>query len=456
MEIADIVQKQKDFFATGITLSYSFRKQAIEKIERSLHNHESDIIEALRLDLGKSPFESYLSEIGMVYDELHYVKKHLRKWMKKEKVKTTLANFRGRSWRIASPFGNVLIMSPWNYPILLTLDPLIAAIASGNTVVLKPGSYSKNVSLILEKIFKEIFSSEYVAVILGGRQENQTLLDQKFEYIFFTGSPSVGHLVQEKASVHLTPVTLELGGKSPTIVDETADIAISARRIVFGKLLNCGQTCVAPDYFLVQHSIKDRLVAAIIEEIRKQYGDDPLKNPAYGKIINEKHFERIFNLIDQKKVIFGGTANSSTNQICPTVLDNVTLEDAVMKEEIFGPIFPIITYDNDDELVGIINKNPTPLAFYIFTKRKSFANYLIEHVSFGGGCINDCIVHLASPYMPFGGVGNSGMGSYHGRWGFETFSHYKSIHQKFYHPDLNVRYQPGSDKKLSFLKKILK
>lgn len=302
----------------------------------------------------------------------------------------------------------------------------------------------------------EIFPPEYVAVVLGGRKENNELLDQKFEYIFFTGSTTVGRLVQEKASVHLTPITLELGGKSPTIIDHTADVKLAAQRTVFGKYLNCGQTCVAPDYFLVHKSIHDDFVAAVKEEIVKQFGENPLDNPNYGKIINEKHYERLMGLITKEKVVFGGIGKPETNQIMPTVLDHVTMDDPVMGEEIFGPIMPIIVYEKDSELEEIIAHNPTPLAFYLFTKRKDFADYLIQKVSFGGGCINDVIVHLATNSMPFGGVGDSGMGAYHGKWGFDTFTHYKSIHEKKACPNLTIRYQPYSKAKLKLVKMFLK
>ncbi|MGI6713726.1 MAG: aldehyde dehydrogenase [Bacilli bacterium] len=456
MDIQNIVLQQKKFFATGKTLSYEFRINALKKLEQAIKKYEKDIYQVLRADLGKSEFEAYLTEVGMVYSGLHHTMKKLKKWMKPEKVRTPLANFRGSSYRQPSPYGNALIMSPWNYPILLTLDPLVFALAAGNTAVVKPGSYSKNVSELLAKMLGEIFPSEYVAVVLGGRKENTELLDQKFEYIFFTGSTTVGRLVQEKASVHLTPITLELGGKSPTIIDATADIQLAAQRTVFGKFLNCGQTCVAPDYFLVHKAIHKEFVAAVKHEIVKQFGEEPLKNENYGKIINTKHYERLLGLINQEKVVIGGKGNPETNQIEPTVLDNVTLDDAVMGEEIFGPIMPIIVFEKDEEIEEIIAHNPTPLAFYLFTKRKDFAKYLTRKVSFGGGCINDVIVHLATNNMPFGGVGESGMGAYHGKWGFDTFTHYKSIHKKEAWPNLTIRYQPYTKKKLNLVKKFLK
>lgn len=456
MEIEQLVVEQRKFFATGKTLSYDFRIDALTKLKEGIETMKDEILNALKADLGKSAFEGYMTEVGMALDELHFVKKNLKKWMKKERVKTSLANFRARSYRIPSPLGNVLIMSPWNYPFLLTIDPLIDALAAGNTAILKPGSYSANVSLVIKKLVESIFPPEYVAVVLGGRAENQKLLDQKFDYIFFTGSKDVGHLVQEKASVYLTPITLELGGKSPCIVDETANLKVAATRIVFGKFLNCGQTCVAPDYLLVHKSVKEELVGYLKKEVVKQFGEKPLDNPNFGKIINHKHFERLLGLIKDEKIIIGGENNPSADRIAPTILDNITLASPVMGEEIFGPILPILTYEKDQDIETIISANPTPLAFYLFTTRKDFADYLTHKVSFGGGCINDTIVHLASSHMPFGGVGTSGMGGYHGKFGFDTFSHYKSILNKAYSPDLTLRYQPYNKNKFKLIKMFLK
>lgn len=456
MEIEQLVVEQRKFFATGKTLSYDFRIDALNKLKKGIETMQEEILAALKTDLGKSAFEGYMTEVGMALDELHFVKKHLKKWMKKKRVRTSLANFRATSYRIPSPLGNVLIMSPWNYPFLLTIDPLIDALAAGNTAVVKPGSYSANVSLAIKKLVESIFPPEYVAVVLGGRAENQKLLDQKFDYIFFTGSKEVGHLVQEKASVHLTPITLELGGKSPCIVDETANLKVAAARIVFGKFLNCGQTCVAPDYLLVHASVKNQLIEYLVTEVKKQFGEKPLDNPNFGKIINHKHFERLLGLIKDETIIIGGENNPSADRIAPTILDNITLDRPVMGEEIFGPILPILTYEKDEDIETIIAANPTPLAFYLFTTRKDFADYLTHKVSFGGGCINDTIVHLASTTMPFGGVGTSGMGGYHGKFGFDTFSHYKSILNKAYTPDLVLRYQPYTKGKFKLIKWFLK
>ena len=323
---------------------------------------------------------------------------------------------------------------------MLTIDPLIDAIAAGNTVMVKPSAYSPYTSQIIEEILTNVFPKEYVSVILGGRKENQALLEEKFDYIFFTGSPYVGHEVMSKASVHLTPVTLELGGKSPCIVDETANIKLAARRIVFGKYLNLGQTCVAPDYIYVHTSVKDKLIHEVIQEIKRQYQD----LSSYGKIINEKHFDRISKLLDPNKIVYGGKTNRETLKIEPTIMDHVSWDDAVMQEEIFGPIMPILTFTNFEDCINIIKEKPSPLALYLFSSNKTRVDMVTHSVPYGGGCINDTIIHLATSNMPFGGVGNSGMGGYHGKEGFKTFTHYKSIVDKKTWLDLPIRYQPYS------------
>lgn len=456
MEIEKLVTLQKNFFKSGTTLSMSFRREALRKLHAKIEAMEPEILEALHADLGKSALEGYMTEVGIALDEIHFMEKNLRKLMRSKRVKTPLANFRSHSFMKPSPYGNVLIMSPWNYPFQLTMDPLIDAIAAGNTAIIKPGSYSANTSLVLKKLIDETFPEEYVSVVLGGRAENQALLDQKFDYIFFTGSKAVGREVEAKAAVHLTPITLELGGKSPTIVDETANLKLAATRLVFGKFINCGQTCVAPDYLLVQKDVKAKFLGYVVEEIKKQYGDKPLENLNYGKIINEKHFIRLLGLINTEKVIIGGQSNHDTLKIAPTVVDDITLDRPVMGEEIFGPILPVLTFDKFDEIYEIIDHNPTPLALYLFTNDKKRKKEVISRVSFGGGCINDTIIHVASTAMPFGGVGESGMGGYHGLEGFRTFTHYKSIVDKKLFPDLTLRYQPYTKSKEKIIKAILK
>ncbi len=441
-EITSIVENQRAYFSTGETLLVKNRINALKKLKNALESNNERFAEALKKDLGKSEFEAYMCEMGMALSEISFMLKHIRSYAKNKKVRTPLAQFASKSYQKPSPYGVTLIMSPWNYPLLLTIGPLANAIAAGNTAVVKPSAYSPATCALLEEILSQIYPSEFVTVISGGREENNYLLDQKFDYIFFTGSKSVGQLVLEKAAKHLTPVTLELGGKSPCIIDKSANLKLAAKRIVFGKYLNCGQTCVAPDYILCHESVKEKFVAYVKEEIEKQYGTAPLSNPDYGKIINQKHFDRVSALIDSSKIAHGGNNNRDTLQIEPTVLDNITWKDAVMQEEIFGPIMPILTYNDIGEVVCTIVAHDKPLALYIFTQDKKTSDQIINSCSFGGGCINDVIIHLATSNMGFGGVGESGMGSYHGKAGFDTFTHYKSMVDKKNWIDLPMRYQP--------------
>ena len=442
IEIRQIVENQRTYFYTGATLPLSHRIEALKKIQSYILTHEAEIGKAIRTDLGKSDFESYMCETGLVLSEITYMLKHIRSFAKEKNVLTPLAQFHSRSFKKPSPYGVALIMSPWNYPFLLTIDPLIDALAAGNTVVLKPSAYSPYTSAVIQSMIEECFDKRYVAVITGGRAENTCLLNEHFDYIFFTGSQTVGKEVMRHAAAHLTPVTLELGGKSPCIVEESANIKLAARRIVFGKYLNCGQTCVAPDYIYCDRKIKDQLLAEIKRQIKRQFRSEPLTNKNYGKIINEKHFDRITKLIDSSKVVFGGKCDRTTLKIEPTVMDHVTFDDAVMQEEIFGPILPILTYDSLDQAIHKINSMPHPLALYVFTSDKTAARKVTARCGFGGGCINDTIIHLATSEMGFGGFGESGMGSYHGKDGFRTFSHYKSIVDKKTWLDLPMRYQP--------------
>lgn len=441
-EIRQIVENQRTYFYTGATLPLSHRIEALKKIQSYILTHEAEIGKAIRKDLGKSDFESYMCETGLVLSEITYMLKHIRSFAKEKNVLTPLAQFHSRSFKKPSPYGVALIMSPWNYPFLLTIDPLIDALAAGNTVVLKPSAYSPYTSAVIQSMIEECFDTRYVAVITGGRAENTCLLNEHFDYIFFTGSQTVGKEVMRHVAAHLTPVTLELGGKSPCIVEESANIKLAARRIVFGKYLNCGQTCVAPDYIYCDRKIKDQLLAEIKRQIKRQFRSEPLTNKNYGKIINEKHFDRITKLIDSSKVVFGGKCDRTTLKIEPTVMDHVTFDDAVMQEEIFGPILPILTYDSLDQAIHKINSMPHPLALYVFTSDKTAARKVTARCGFGGGCINDTIIHLATSEMGFGGFGESGMGSYHGKDGFRTFSHYKSIVDKKTWLDLPMRYQP--------------
>lgn len=455
-EIKDILQQQNHFFSSGKTIPAEFRLKQLESLKEAMIRHEADLAAALKEDLGKSRMESYMCEIGLTLSELTWMQKHLHSLMRSKRVSTPVAQFAAKSFRSPSPYGTVLIMSPWNYPVLLTLDPLIDAIAAGNTAVVKPSAYAPCTFDVMKTMIEECFPAHYVAVVDGGRAENQALLQQRFDMIFFTGGKTVGREVLRHAAEYLTPVTLELGGKSPCIVDSTAKIRLAAKRIVFGKYLNCGQTCVAPDYILCDKRIRDELITAILAEIEKQFGKEPLKNPNYGKIINEKHFERILGLINGEKLVYGGQSEPESLRIAPTVLNNITWDDAVMGEEIFGPLLPILTFDTLDEALDTVESHPHPLALYFFSEDKAAQKKVLDTCRFGGGCINDTIIHLATSDMPFGGVGESGMGSYHGRVGFETFSHYRSIVDKKTWMDLPIRYQKYTRLKEKMMRMFLK
>ena len=455
-EIRQILEKQHRFFQEGATLPVSFRLSQLQKLKDGIRRYEEKLDQALEADLGKSRMESYMCEIGLTLSELTWMQKHLRSLVREKRVVTPLAQFAARSFRSPSPYGTVLIMSPWNYPVLLTLEPLIDAIAAGNTVVIKPSAYAEHTSAVLKEMLKECFSPEYVAVVTGGRAENKALLEQRFDKIFFTGGKTVGREVLRHAAEYLTPVTLELGGKSPCIVDKSAKIPLAAKRIVFGKYLNCGQTCVAPDYILCDRTVYAELILALQKEITTQFGEDPLKNPDYGKIINQKHYDRIMGLIDPDKVVCGGCGDGQSLRIAPTIMKNVTFSDTVMGEEIFGPVLPILTYDTLEEAINIVEEHPHPLALYLFSEDKGAQKKVLELCHFGGGCINDTIIHLATSAMPFGGVGESGMGGYHGKTGFETFSHFRSIVDKKTWMDLPIRYQRYSRMKERLLRVFLR
>ncbi len=454
MDIPALVSRQKDYFYGGATLDTAGRKEALIALRNAILSREKDISDALYKDLRKAPFESYMSEIGMVMDELGYILKHLEKWAKPRKVPTPFSQFPGRSFIWKEPYGTVLIMSPWNYPFMLSLDPLIGAVAAGNCVILKPSAYAPHTSRILAELIGSVFSPSHVAVVEGGREENSALLEQRFDFIFFTGSVSVGKLVMEKASRNLTPVALELGGKSPCIIDETANLPLAAHRLVFGKLLNAGQTCVAPDYVLVKKERKEDLIRLLKSNIHDALGENPEKNPEYPKIINEKHFRRLLDILEGETILLGGSADKNSLTIAPTVTE-ATADSPSMQEEIFGPILPILTYDKPDDAIRFIREREKPLALYLFTQSSAFEKRILREVSFGGGCINDTIIHLATHHLPFGGVGHSGMGSYHGKKSFDTFTHEKSIMKKS-SMDMPVRYHPYTEKKMKMLKKVLK
>lgn len=441
-EIQELVTKQRKYFLSGATLPLEARRNALKRLKHIIKQYENQIHQAIEADLGKSSFESYMCETGLTLSEITYMERHLASFTRERRIPTPLAQFHSRSFQKPSPYGVVLIMSPWNYPFLLTMEPLVDALAAGNTIILKPSAYSPHTSKLMEKLIAKCFDSSYVAVVTGGRAENTCLLNEHFDYIFFTGSQTVGRQVMKKAAEHLTPVTLELGGKSPCIVEKTANLKLAAKRIVFGKFLNCGQTCVAPDYILCHPSIREDLIKELKKQIKKQYGNAPLTNAQYGKIVSEKHFHRVCRLIEPSKTVHGGHFDKETLKIEPTILDNIGWKDACMQEEIFGPILPILTCPSLDKVIEIINSKAHPLALYLFTSNKDAARLIISRCGFGGGCINDTIIHLATSQMGFGGFGESGMGSYHGKAGFDTFSHYKSIVDKKTWLDLPMRYQP--------------
>ena len=466
--IQDIVQRQREFFSEGKTLDPGFRLGYLRAMRRAIVEMEDEIADALHEDLGKSSTEAYMTEIGMTLSELSCACRNIRKWSRPARAGSPLAQFPSRSAIIPEPYGTVLIMSPWNYPFLLCISPLISAVAAGNTAIVKPSAYSPAASAVVRKLVGKVFPEEYVAVIEGGRAVNSDLLEQKFDYIFFTGSKAVGKLVMTKAAAHLTPVTLELGGKSPVIVDRTADIAVSATRIVFGKFLNCGQTCVAPDYILVHESIAEKFIGACKDAVRRMYGDKPLESPGYGKIVNRKHFDRLASALAEchQDSVWGGETDAANLKIAPAIIraGNISRPEdisgtegtSMMQDEIFGPLMPVLAYSSIWDVIRYIDSRPRPLAAYIFTRDRKLKKMLLKRLRFGGGCVNDTIIHLASERLPFGGVGESGMGQYHGKYGFDTFSHRKSIVHKSLMLDLPMRYQPYTSFKEKLIRIFLK
>jgi len=445
MDIQKTIQAQNAFFQTNKTKDIEFRVNALKTLRQGIIRHEANILTALKLDLNKAPMEAIMTEIGIVTSELDHILKHIRHWAKPKKVKTPFMLIAASSKVIYEPYGVVLIMSPWNYPFQLAIDPLIGAIAAGNCAVVKPASYAKHTSDAIKLMLDECFPPEYVTTILGGREENTQLLEQKFDYIFFTGSTAVGKTVMEKASRFLTPVSLELGGKSPCIIDGTMDLKLTAKRLAFGKFINAGQTCVAPDYVFVKKEYKTALIDALKTVITEFFGADPVHNPDFPKIINNKHLWRLIDLMKDQSIALGG--NYTETSIAPTVLDEVSLEDPIMQEEIFGPILPIMAYEDIAEVILYVKSKPRPLALYLFSTDKKMQNRIFSEISFGGATLNDTIMHVASSELAFGGVGDSGMGSYHGIHSFTTFSHAKSILQRKNWLDLDFRYHPYSKSK---------
>lgn len=435
-----ILEKQRHFFQTERTKDISFRLQQLEALTNGLLRYEEAFLSALKTDLNKSAFEAFLTEFGMIFEEIRYAKKHLKSWARPKRVPTPLTLFGARSQIYKEPYGVTLIISPWNYPLYLTFGPLIGALAAGNCVIIKPSEHVPTISSVLKEMIEDTFSEEYITVIEGNAATSQALLDEKLDYIFFTGSTQVGKSVMQQAAKHLTPITLELGGKSPCIVDETANIALTAKRIIWGKCLNAGQTCIAPDYLLVHERVKESLIHELKEAIRHLYGDHPLTNEQLPHIVTDHHFDRLQQLMTETNIIVGGASDKSTRAIEPTLLDDITWDSEVMQEEIFGPILPILTYSDLEEATRQVKAQPKPLALYLFSENKAVQKTILESISFGGGCINDVIYHIASPHLPFGGVGESGMGAYHGQASFDLFSHHKSILKQTSRFDLPFRY----------------
>ena len=453
----NILKRQRNYLSSIGIIDVTDRIENLKKLKNSIKKYENNIINALNIDLGKPEFEAYSNEVGFVYSTIDYFIKNLKSWTKVKKVKNDAAQLPGKSYIYKSHYGAVLIIGPYNYPFQLLIEPLIGAISGGNTVILKPSEYATKTEAIVEKIIKETFDEKYIAVVTGDYKVNSQLLDLEFDYIFFTGSVNVGKIVMEKASKHLTPVTLELGGKSPVIVDNTANLKVSAKRILWGKLTNAGQTCVAPDYILAHEDIYEELIKEFEKVIIEFYGQDIIRSKDFGRIINDRHMNRLNAILehDKNKITFGGEVDFEKRYISPTIIRDVTLEDAVMNEEIFGPIIPVIKYKNMEDIKYYISHHKNPLALYVFSEDENFSEDIINRFSFGGGCVNDTISHVASPYLPFGGIGSSGMGNYHGKASFDTFTHTKSIVKKSTKIDLKLVFPPYKDK-IKLIKKVMK
>ncbi|MFB2972929.1 aldehyde dehydrogenase [Aerosakkonema sp. BLCC-F183] len=453
LKFSQLVQQQRKFFSTGKTKDISFRIAQLQILKQAILENKQAIANAVKADLKKPDFEIYLTELYGV-KEIDYTIKHIKSWAKAKKVATPLEQFPSSAIIYPEPLGVVLIISPWNYPFNLMISPLIGAIAAGNCAILKPSEISFHTSKVLADIFQKNFDPAYIALVEGGVETSQQLLKEKFDHIFFTGGTNVGKIVMEAAAKHLTPVTLELGGKSPCIVDADTQIDITARRIAWGKFINAGQTCIAPDYLLVNHNIKKDLLDAIKKCIQEFYGDEPAKSPDYTRIINKKHFSRLATFLKDGQIIVGGETDAENNYIAPTVIDNVSLNAPIMQEEIFGPILPVITYNDISEAISIVNDRPKPLALYFFSKNKDRQERVLRETSSGGVCINDTMMHIGIPELPFGGVGDSGIGAYHGKASFDTFSHQKSVLKNSFLVDMKLRYAPYQGK-LNLLKRIL-
>lgn len=456
MEIKELVNKQKEHFQKGKQLDINFRKQNLIKLKKIVKDNEQEIINALKKDLNKSEFESYLSEIGVLYEEINMHIKNIEKWSKRKGVKSSVMFFPSKNYIVKEPYGTVLIIGPFNYPFQLVISPLIGAIAAGNTAIIKPSEHSINTSRLIEKIINENFNEEYVKVVGAneGKECVEELLEQEFDYIFFTGSIKVGKIIMEKASKRLIPVTLELGGKSPCIIDKDADLEKAAKRIVWGKLLNAGQTCVAPDYLFIQYEVKEEFLRLIVKEFELQYGENIKASKDYPRIISRREIKRLSVYLKDGTIYYGGSYDEETLYFEPTILTDVKEEASVLKEEVFGPIFPVMTFDNLNEVIKYVNKRDKPLALYYFSEEKKNIEKVIRETSSGGVTINDTILHVGTANLPFGGVGTSGMGSYHGKKSFDTFTHEKSVVERGTYIEFSFRFAPFKDK-INLLRKVM-
>ncbi|TDM26698.1 aldehyde dehydrogenase [Macrococcoides caseolyticum] len=451
------IQNVRDFFQTQSTKDIKFRKKYLKALKKSIKKHESDILDALKSDLGKNKVEAYATEVGFVMKELSYIIKELKNWAKTKSVTTPMMQFPAKSFIKYEPYGTVLIIGPFNYPFQLVMSPLIGALAAGNCAVVKPSEMTPQTSMVVQEILEEVFPPDYVKVVQGEKEVTSQLLDERFDYIFFTGSTKVGQIVYEKASKHLTPVTLELGGKSPVIIDDTSNLKVAAERIAFGKFMNAGQTCVAPDYILIDNEIKMKFVEALQATIQEFYGAQIEQCEDFGRIVNDNHFNRLVNIIEdsRQQVIYGGESNADELFVAPTIILDPKLSDSVMQQEIFGPILPIIGYDTFNEVYDIVEQYEKPLALYLFTEDSDQITAVFNRLSFGGGCVNDTILHLANPNLPFGGVGHSGIGSYHGKYSFELFSHEKSYITKSTKLESGLLFPPYKGK-FKYVKQLFK
>ena len=452
MEHIKIINQQKTFFDSGRTRDLSYIKDKLKALKTNILSNEEAIYEALYKDFKKSRFEAYFSEIGIVVAEIDMTLKNLKSWSKPNKVRAAALNFPSKDYIYSEPYGAVLIIAPWNYPFQLAIAPVISAIAAGNTVVLKPSELTPHTAKIIETILSEVFQNEHLSIIQGGIPETTALLNERWDYIFFTGSVPVGKIVAKAAAQYMTPVTLELGGKNPCIVDDSVNIKLVAKRLVWGKFVNAGQTCIAPDYILAEKSIKSELIQQLKIEITKAYGEEPKKSTDYPRIVNTKNLKRLSAMLKGVDVVHGGDVEEEDDYIAPTLVDNPSLKSKLMEGEIFGPILPVFSYETMEDIELMVSRYEKPLGFYVFSNRKQFYNTLIKKYSFGGGSVNDTMVHFGNPRLPFGGIGESGIGAYHGRLGFDTFSHKKGITIKANWLDIPLRYAPYTNK----LKKIKK